>query len=78
MTDFLILLGKLNFVIGAAIIAVYLLRLPFRAAFHTQIAYGLWLLVPVAALASLLPPRMAIQGTIGHGLFSVRGRWAQR
>ena len=64
MTDFLILLGKLNFVIGAAIIAVYLLRLPFRAAFHTQIAYGLWLLVPVAALASLLPPRMAIQGTL--------------
>src|SRR6185312_9055004 len=62
MTEFLILLGKLNFVIGAAILAVTLLRLPFRAAFHTQIAYGLWLLVPVAALASLLPPRMVTQG----------------
>jgi beta-lactamase regulating signal transducer with metallopeptidase domain len=42
---------------GAAIVVVFLLRRPLRASFGAPVAYALWLLVPVACLASLLPPR---------------------
>jgi beta-lactamase regulating signal transducer with metallopeptidase domain len=59
MTDCLFLLAKLNLAMAAAILLVSLLRRPMRAAFHANIAYGLWLLVPAAVLASLLPPRIA-------------------
>jgi len=57
MTEFLLLLGKLNLAMGAAIIVAFLLRRPLRAWFGAPVAYALWLLVPVACLASLLPPR---------------------
>jgi len=59
MTDFLLFLGKLNLAMGAAIIFVYLLRRPLRDLFGAPIAYAVWLLVPIASLASLLPPRVA-------------------
>jgi beta-lactamase regulating signal transducer with metallopeptidase domain len=59
MTDFLLLLGKLNLAMGAAIIVVWLLRRPLRAWFGAPVAYALWLLVPIAGIASLLPPRVA-------------------
>lgn len=58
MADFLFLLAKINLAMAGAILVVALLRRPMRAAFHAQIAYALWLLVPVAALASLSPPRV--------------------
>jgi beta-lactamase regulating signal transducer with metallopeptidase domain len=58
MTDFLVLLAKVNVAMAGAVLAVGLLRRPVRAAFHAPLAYALWLLVPVAALASLLPPRV--------------------
>jgi beta-lactamase regulating signal transducer with metallopeptidase domain len=63
MTDFLLLLllllllGKVNLAMGAAILLVWLLRRLVRAEFGAAVAYALWLTVPVAALASLLPPR---------------------
>src|SRR5579859_6387856 len=57
MADFLLLLGRLNLAVGTAIVAVYLLRRPLRAQFGAPIAYALWLLVPIASAASLLPPR---------------------
>lgn len=60
MTDFLFLLAKINLAMAAGIVAVALLRRPMRAAFHATVAYALWLLVPVAVLASLLPPRIVI------------------
>lgn len=60
MTELLLLLGKLNLAMGAAIVVVCLLRRPLRAQFGAPVAYALWLLVPIAALASLLPPRMAL------------------
>lgn len=60
MTDFLFLLAKINLAMAAAILLVSLLRGPMRAAFHASIAYGLWLLVPAAMLASLLPPRLVV------------------
>ena len=57
MADILLLLGKLNVAMGAAIIVVCLLRRPLRTLFGASIAYAIWLLVPVAGLAILLPPR---------------------
>ena len=39
MADFLLLLGRLNLAVGAAIIAVYLLRRPLRTQFGAPIAY---------------------------------------
>ena len=58
MTDFLFQLAKVNLAMAAGIVAVALLRRPVRAAFHASVTYALWLLVPVAGLASLLPPRV--------------------
>jgi beta-lactamase regulating signal transducer with metallopeptidase domain len=57
MADFLLFLGKLNLAMGAAILLVWLLRRPLRAPFGAPIAYALWLLVPIAGLAILMPPR---------------------
>jgi beta-lactamase regulating signal transducer with metallopeptidase domain len=61
MTDFLLVLAKTNLAMIAAILMVALLRRPVRAGFGAGLAYALWLLVPVAALASLLPPREGIE-----------------
>ena len=58
MTDFLLLLGKLNVAMGAAIIIVFLLRRPLRALFGATIAYTIWLLVPIVGLAVFFPPRV--------------------
>ena len=71
MADFLIALTRINLVMGAAIFAVWLLRRPVRAAFQAQIAYGLWLLVPVAVLAGLLPPPSAAPGTIAPASLAI-------
>jgi beta-lactamase regulating signal transducer with metallopeptidase domain len=70
MAEFLILLGKVNLAMCAAILVVYMLRRPTRAAFHAPIAYRLWLLVPVAALASLLPSR-AVVGSVKEVSFPI-------
>lgn len=59
MSDFLFLLARLNLALAGAILMVWLLRRPLRASFGAPIAYALWLLVPIAMLASLLPPRLA-------------------
>src|SRR4051812_49349511 len=57
MSGFLLLLVKVNLAMGAAIILVSLIRRPLRAQFGAPIAYAIWLLVPIASVASLLPPR---------------------
>ena len=57
MSGFLLLLVKGNLAMGAAIILVSLIRRPLRAQFGAPIAYAIWLLVPIASVASLLPPR---------------------
>jgi beta-lactamase regulating signal transducer with metallopeptidase domain len=59
MSAFLLLLIKLNLAMGAAIILVSLLRRPLRLLFGAPIAYAIWFLVPIASIASLLPPRVA-------------------
>jgi len=57
MSGFLLLLVKFNLAMGAAIVLVSLIRRPLRAQFGAPIAYAIWLLVPIAGAASLLPPR---------------------
>jgi beta-lactamase regulating signal transducer with metallopeptidase domain len=57
MSGFLLLLVKGNLALGAAIVLVSLIRRPLRAQFGAPIAYAIWLLVPIAGVASLLPPR---------------------
>jgi beta-lactamase regulating signal transducer with metallopeptidase domain len=47
-----------NAAAAIAILLVIALRKPARSAFGARLAYGLWLLVPLAALGSLLPPRV--------------------
>ena len=46
-----------NLAAATAILAVLALRGAARATFGAGLAYGLWLVVPAAMLASLLPPR---------------------
>ena len=58
MTDFLLILGKLNLAMAAAIIVVYLFRRPLRILFGAPVAYAIWLLVPIVIFACLLPPRV--------------------
>src|SRR5258707_1033484 len=59
VADFLFVLAKINLAMAAAILMVALLRRPVRAAFPAPFAYALWLVVPAAALACLLPPRIS-------------------
>jgi beta-lactamase regulating signal transducer with metallopeptidase domain len=47
-----------NLAAGVAVLLVLLLRKPVRAMFGARLAYALWLLIPLAALASFLPPRV--------------------
>jgi beta-lactamase regulating signal transducer with metallopeptidase domain len=58
VADFLVVLAKINLAMAGAILIVALLRRPVRAAFHAPVTYALWFLVPAAALACFLPPRM--------------------
>jgi beta-lactamase regulating signal transducer with metallopeptidase domain len=51
----LLLLIRANLAASAAILAVLLLRPVARRLLGPEIAYGLWLLVPVAGLTSLFP-----------------------
>ncbi|MGZ3277692.1 MAG: M56 family metallopeptidase [Caulobacteraceae bacterium] len=45
---------------AAAILAVLSLRAPARAQFGAELAYALWLIVPAAMLASLIPARTVL------------------
>ena len=56
-------LARAVLVLSAAIVAVLALRMPVRRAFGARIAYALWLIVPIASLATFLPARtIAIHG----------------
>lgn len=59
MPAFLLLLFKVNLAMAAAVGLIAVLRRPLRLGFGAPVTYAIWLLVPVAALASLLPPRAA-------------------
>jgi beta-lactamase regulating signal transducer with metallopeptidase domain len=57
MGDFAINFLTANLGAGLAVLAVWGLRRPVRAMFGAQLAYALWLLVPLIAAATCLPPR---------------------
>lgn len=56
-SDFLISLGLANLAAAGAVLAVLALRGPARRLFGAGIAYSLWLIVPGAMLATLVPAR---------------------
>ena len=58
--DLLALLVRLVLVVSAALVVVLALRAPMRAAFGARIAYALWLLVPIATIAALMPARLVM------------------
>ena len=60
MSAFLLLLVKWNLATGMAIVLVFLLRRPLRALFGAPIAYAIWLAVPLAGIASLIPRHAAV------------------
>lgn len=55
--DLLALLIRLNLAAGLAILCVMILRVPARRLFGPGAAYALWLAVPLASAAALLPAR---------------------
>ncbi|HEV7692586.1 MAG TPA: M56 family metallopeptidase, partial [Hyphomonadaceae bacterium] len=58
MSEFALRFLLANLAIGAAVLVVLALRMPMRAMFGARLTYAMWLLVPLAGLASLLPPRV--------------------
>lgn len=56
-SDVLIVLLKLNLAGAAATLLVLALRAPIRRVFGARVAYALWIALPVAALAVMLPAR---------------------
>jgi beta-lactamase regulating signal transducer with metallopeptidase domain len=58
--DLLLLLIRIVLAFSIAIAIVLALRIPMREIFGARVAYGLWLLVPVAAIAALLPARLVL------------------
>ncbi|MEW5688445.1 MAG: M56 family metallopeptidase [Pseudomonadota bacterium] len=57
MAEVLAALLRVNLVGAAAIVAVLALRVPARRLFGPEVAYWLWAAPPLAAFATLLPPR---------------------
>jgi beta-lactamase regulating signal transducer with metallopeptidase domain len=55
ISDLLITLAKLNIAVAAAVLIVLALRKPLLRLFGAQSVYASWLIVPMAASASLLP-----------------------
>jgi len=58
MTDAFTQILFANIALGGGILLVLTLRKLARAQFGPRLAYSLWLLPPLAAIASLLPPRI--------------------
>jgi beta-lactamase regulating signal transducer with metallopeptidase domain len=54
-------IARANLAAGAAIVVILLMRRPVRAWFGARSAYALWLLAPIAALASLMPARRIVE-----------------
>lgn len=68
MTDLLADLLRANLTASLAIALVFALRMPARRLFGAEMAYRLWLVVPLAFVASLIPAAEAPNGTPGPSL----------
>ncbi|HEV7691952.1 MAG TPA: M56 family metallopeptidase [Hyphomonadaceae bacterium] len=60
-SEFIFALGKANLAAAAAIVAVILLRKPVRTMFGARLGYLIWLAVPAAAAAVLIPARTLVR-----------------
>lgn len=58
MSEVLAVLLRVNLALALATGLVLALRLPARLLFGARVAYGLWGLVPLAAIAMLAPARV--------------------
>jgi beta-lactamase regulating signal transducer with metallopeptidase domain len=58
-TELLIILVHLNLAAAAATLAVLAAREPVRQRFGAEVAYRLWIGVPIASVAALFPPAQA-------------------
>jgi len=58
MSEALAVLLRVNLAAAVAVTVVLALRLPVRRLFGARVAYGLWMLVPLAAAAMLAPARV--------------------
>jgi beta-lactamase regulating signal transducer with metallopeptidase domain len=67
MSEILAAILRANLILGVAVLAVLLLRVPFRRLFGAELAYTLWAAPPLATLATLLPAR-TILGASSHPL----------
>jgi beta-lactamase regulating signal transducer with metallopeptidase domain len=60
MSDALLFVLAMNVAAAAAALVVLALRIPVRRLFGASVAYGLWSLVPLAAMGMLLPSRTVL------------------
>src|SRR5271163_421717 len=62
--ELLAALARCNIAAGAAILVILPLRAPLRRWFGAERAYAVWLIVPLAALGSLMPAKL-VSGAAG-------------
>lgn len=62
MADVLLGLVRLHLAVSVAILVLLALRKPAQRVFGAEVAYGLWLVAPLAAVASLGPAPTAAEG----------------
>lgn len=77
MSDALLVLIGANLAAAVAVALVLVLRIPARRLFGPRIAYGLWLLVPLAAAGMLLPSRVTTVTVRAAGVVSEAPSTAQ-
>ena len=74
MTEALLLILRVNVVLAAATLLVLAVRRPIRQRFGAHLAYGLWWVLPLSALAAMLPLARVIRRSqstlrpLWHGL----------
>jgi beta-lactamase regulating signal transducer with metallopeptidase domain len=74
--ELLAALLRFNLVLGLAVLAVLVLRVPVRRMFGPEVAYGLWAAPPAAALASIMPARVDDAAPQVHALTAALADWS--
>jgi beta-lactamase regulating signal transducer with metallopeptidase domain len=75
-SEVLAALLRFNLALAVAVLAVMALRIPVRRVFGAEIAYGLWAVPPVAALATVLPARIDDDAPEIHALTAALADWS--
>ncbi len=73
-SDVLASVLRANIFVASAIVVVFALRAPMRVLFGARVAYALWLLPPIAVIASFLPPLTAAAGAIDFPVQTLASR----